>query len=403
MERKIITVGQKSGDLAGNDNFPIQAAIDYLSYIGGGTVKVGEGVYHIDSSVHLRSNVSIEGVDGKTVFKKCANLVSTLAADGDHHESQITLKDPEGFDPGQTVTIRAAGMDHGFEDTVAVITGKEGNILYLDRQIYRNNLMSENAIAEKNFSVICGYDCCNVSVKSIIIDGNKEGNSLVGGCRNGGIYLFRTSNAELENCTVRDYNGDGISYQGCMDVVIRSCECINNSGKGIHPGSGTERTTITGCKALNNSMDGIFLCWRVRHSVVEYCISAGNKMSGLSIGHKDTNNIIRNNEFSENDYYGIFFRNEPDPMGANFNIVENNLIEDNGKPGIADTMGYVGIRVRGGTNNVRFINNRIVFVKAPPHLTIGICMEEHTFDNYLEGNQFVNCRKEFHNHWLAGD
>jgi nitrous oxidase accessory protein NosD len=199
---------------------------------------------------------------------------------------------------------------------------------------------------------------------------------------------------------VHDYNGDGISYQNCRDVFVKQCECIENEGLGFHPGSGTTHTEITGCKAVGNGGDGIYLCWRVTKSLVENCVSVHNRACGLSIGHKDTHNIIRNNEFSNNQMHGIFFRNESFPMGADFNLVENNVVKDNGK---ADSdYGFCNIRLRGGTNNVRFANNKLIFKNAPADETVGICMEENTFDIFLEGNEFVNCKKDTHSHWKLG-
>jgi hypothetical protein len=174
MEKKVITVGLESGDLTGNNQLPIQAAIDYLSYIGGGTVKVGEGLYNIESAIHLRSNVNLEGVEGKTIFRKCDEVYCSITADADLHQSQITVCNPDIFDIGQTVTIKLYGKDKGFADTVAVIVGKEGNVCYLDRELQITHLLSDNPIATANFPVISGYDCENVCVRNIVIDGNKE-------------------------------------------------------------------------------------------------------------------------------------------------------------------------------------------------------------------------------------
>lgn len=396
----MLKVDIEHGDITGDTDLPIQAAIDYLSYIGGGTVKIGEGIYTINNTIHLRSNISIEGIAGKTVLRKCDNEISCLSTDADEHEEQITLQNIGGFHPGQTVTVRESGKNHGFGVTVAVITGMSGNVLYLDRKLYRSYLKSENAVVERNFPVISGYDCEDICLKNIVIEGNRENNSWLDGCRNAGIYFFQARNIEIDSCCVHNYNGDGISYQDCFDVTLKNCRCTGNGGKGIHPGSGTEQTVIIGCETTDNNLDGIFLCYRVRNSLVENCLSSGNGMSGLSIGHKDTHNIIRNNQFLDNHYYGIFFRNEPESMGADYNLVEGNLIKDNGCYTENDKMGYVGIRIRGFTNHVKFVGNRIVFENAPLNMTIGICTEKDTHDNVFENNEFVQCTKEFHTHWL---
>jgi parallel beta-helix repeat protein len=396
MEQCILNIGPTSGDLTGSSNLVIQAAIDYLSYLGGGTVKIADGNYEVESAIHLRSNVHLEGVSGKTVLKKCAEIISPLTADADLHEKQVSVKNPEYFQTGQSVTISISGKSLGFGDTVATIVGKEGNILYLDRQINATVLLEDGGIVFTNFPVISGYNCENIEIRNLTIDGNKANNSFVNGCRNAGFFLFEAQKVLVENCLVHSYNGDGISYQGSSDIVVSNCEILNNNGKGIHPGSGAKRTHIDNCHVAYNSLDGIFICWRVQHSVIEHCTSSHNGMSGLSIGHKDTFNVIRQNQFANNHYYGIFFRNEPDPMGANDNLVEFNQITDNG----SDGMGYVGIRIRGFTRDLKIRNNQISFVDAPTERTIGVCMEEHTSDIELENNEFIGCQKQTHTRWL---
>jgi len=394
MERKVINVGIKSGDLTGSTSLAIQAAIDCLSYVGGGTVRIEKGIYDINTAVHMRSNVVLEGVPGKTIFKKGKEEGSPTLYDADLHETKVVLKYPELFNVGQTVTVRKAGKHSFFNDTVAVITAREGNTCYLDRAMYVTHYVSDNAEVVSNFPIISGYNVEHAEIRGITIDGNKEFNSSTNGCRNAGIYLFESANILIENCVVHDYNGDGISYQNCRDIFVRYCECFENEGLGFHPGSGTTNTEITNCKATGNGRDGIFLCWRVTKSLVENCISVSNKASGLSIGHKDTHNIIRNNEFSNNLFHGIFFRNEPYPMGADFNLVENNLVKNNGSDG--SPYGLCNIRLMGGTNNVRLVNNRIIFENVPADKTVGICLEENTFDIFFEGNEFMNCKKEIY-------
>jgi hypothetical protein len=126
MEKKILKVGLNSGDLTGTTNLVIQAAIDYMYFIGGGTVSLGEGTFNIDSAVHLRSNVTLEGTPGKTILKKGKEVMSPVLADADLHENKVTVKDPQLFAPGQTVVVKYPDHATGFNDTVAVVTGREG-------------------------------------------------------------------------------------------------------------------------------------------------------------------------------------------------------------------------------------------------------------------------------------
>lgn len=396
MDKIVITVGESSGDLIGGSHQVIQAAVDYASYLGGGTVRLAEGVFRIESTVHLRSGVKLEGSSGRTVLRQCEERISAITADADLHERQVSVEHPELFPVGQTVAVRRRAESRGFGDTVAVVTGKDGNSLYLDRELHSTTLLAEGGIVTTQTPVISGYNCSGVEIRSLIVEGNRSNPTLANGCRSAGIFLFDAHDVRIEDCKVRDYNGDGISYQHSSAIRVVDCESVRNGGKGIHPGSGTRNTEILNSSFNDNGMDGIFLCWRVQDSIVENCTAVRNRMSGLSIGHKDIRNLIRSNRLSENNMYGIFFRNESEPMAANYNRVEHNLIEDNG----SEQAGYVGIRIRGGTHDVDLLANRISFSSAPPEQTIGICMEEHTNEIRLKDNEFVNCALETHSHWL---
>src|SRR3990172_2249878 len=60
-DRPTIRVGQREGDIIGADNRALQAAVDYVAGLGGGTVEIGEGVYVMRDSLHLRSHVTVRG------------------------------------------------------------------------------------------------------------------------------------------------------------------------------------------------------------------------------------------------------------------------------------------------------------------------------------------------------
>ena len=393
MEKAIINVGINSGDLTGNTEFAIQAAIDYISFLGGGTVKISEGVFTINSALHMRSNVILEGSGDKTVLVKADEISSPILADADLHESKITVKNPELFKPGMTVTVRKTnGRHEGFSDTVAVITGKKDNVLYFDRAMLITKSLADGIEAATAFPVISAYDCKDIAIKNLKVEGNKENNSSTNGCMHAGIYFFQTENALIEDVKVFNYNGDGISYQNSKNIDVIKCVCHQNASLGVHPGSGTTGTRIIDSIFTENGGDGIFFCWRVTQGLVDNCYSAKNRMSGFSIGHKDINNIIRNSRFEENNYYGMFFRLENDPMGANFNTVENNIFKDNGIPGSA--YGTAGVRLRGTTNNVKFINNKIIYEKYPEANTVGFIFEEGTHSITLEGTEFIGCKQE---------
>ena len=182
---------------------------------------------------------------------------------------------------------------------------------------------------------------------------------------------------------VRDYNGDGISFQQSNDVSVIGCICEGNTYLGLHPGSGSQRPRVRNCIARNNGTDGLFLCWRVRHGLFRDNVLEANGRFGISIGHKDSDNLFRFNVVRQNHQDGIFFRNETLGMAAHRNCLEENIIENNGVDREA-----AGIRIRGQTNDLIFRNNVIRDTRPGESQTqtVGIRIEEQVGQVILEGN-----------------
>ena len=65
-----ISVGLENADIIGSDNRALQAAVDYVGNLGGGTVNVGPGEFLMRDSLHLRSRVTVRGTTGQTILKK---------------------------------------------------------------------------------------------------------------------------------------------------------------------------------------------------------------------------------------------------------------------------------------------------------------------------------------------
>src|SRR5215208_1553577 len=66
--RAEIRVGIEDGDLRGSDHRTLQAAVDYVAGLGGGTVSIGPGRYVMRNALSLRDHVRIAGVPGQTVL-----------------------------------------------------------------------------------------------------------------------------------------------------------------------------------------------------------------------------------------------------------------------------------------------------------------------------------------------
>lgn len=366
-QRPHVTVGHKDADMVGNDNRVLQAAVDYAANLGGGVVEIGEGEFLMRDSLHLRPHVTVKGVTGRTVLRMAAGTVSALAIDGDFGEEQITVQNPDGFATGWGVAIwdKNAG---GFHTTVARITGHNGNTFSISKPLMADCMVEDGAKAATVFPVVSAYDTEGVRIEGLVIEGNKDANVQLNGCRGAGIFLYRAFGTVITDCAVQNYNGDGISFQQSNDVTVEDCLSERNAVLGIHPGSGSQRPIVRDCMARRNGSDGLFLCWRVRHGVFEDNVLEENGQFGISIGHKDSDNLLRRNTVRRNKQHGVFFRNETLGMAPHRNRLEENTIENNGG---------AEIRIRGEVNDLTFIKNTIRDTRQDGESPdVGILIEE---------------------------
>jgi hypothetical protein len=293
------------------------------------------------------------------------------------------VKDATGFEVGSGVAIwddRAGG----FHTTVARITGRTGNTFSIDKPLMADCMVGNRAQAATVFPVISGYELREARVEDLVIEGNKTANLPLNGCRGAGIFLYRGFGTVISNCTVRNYHGDGISFQQSNDVTVVACLSEKNADLGIHPGSGSQRPTVRDCIARENGTDGLFLCWRVRHGRFANNLLEDNGRFGISIGHKDSDNLLDGNRVLRNGEDGVYFRDETYGMAAHRNRLVDNVIEDNGTKRAA-----AGIRIRGETSGLIFEGNTIRDTRqgSTRSQVTGILIEESAGDVSLINNQ----------------
>jgi len=348
----VISVGLRGGDIVGADNRALQAALDYVADLGGGTLEITPGTYLMYDSLHLKSNVAVRGSE-KAVLRKCDGFSSRLVEDGDYGEERVTVADPSGFKEGMGIAVMDSKAE-GFHITVRTITGIDGGSLLLNGPLLTDCMVENDAVAKSAFPVVSGYYIQNAKVENVIIEGNRGKNDNLNGCRGGGIFLYRANNVRISKVEARDYNGDGISFQQSDDVLVEDCTCSGNANLGLHPGSGSQRPTVRNNESRDNGEVGLYLCWRVRNGTFENNRLLGNGETGISIGHKDTDNVFRNNMVVGNGTYGILFREEAEPMGGHRNLIQHNVIQNNG----GRDVGY-GIYIGGETHDIDIIDNVI--------------------------------------------
>lgn len=356
----IITVGPDGGDVRGNDSAALQAAADEVARRapgGGGLLLIKAGAYTMFDSLHIRCPMTVRGEGARTILLKCPQFKTTLVEDFDLSEYEAAVADSSGLRVGMGVSILDHHNSQGWNVTVRTILAINGQRIRLNGRPERDYTATNGAIMRNAFSLISGRCVEGVTIENLVVDGNLEQNRdcELDGCRGGGIYLHDVRRCTVRGVIARNVNGDGISWQTTEDVLVEDCEAYGNTVKGLHPGTGSPRTTVRNCRAHHNGWHGLFICWGVRHSRFENNICDDNARYGISIGHKDTDNLIADSTMRRNGVAGIEFRNEPAASAAHRVALCRNVIEDNGSP---ETPG-IGVKIDGGTEGTLLEANTI--------------------------------------------
>jgi parallel beta-helix repeat protein len=351
---QVVTVGGSGADVPGFTSEAIQIALDAVRARGGGIVKLYPGTYKIIGPVRLSDNTSLIGSGETTILQKCDGFKTSFIIDADWGMLKAVVKDVSGFKIGMGIQLYDSEHSQGWDVTTAVITDIQGNTIYFDNRTVNDYLASLNGTVTNSISIIEAVDADNVKIADLVIEGNKDKNEYLNGCRGGGIYIHESENCLIENVKINGFNGDTFSWQITENITVRGCEAANGGGLGFHPGTGSDHSIVENCISHGNKGDGIFLCWRVQNGIFRNNTVYGNGDNGISIGHKDTDNILENNHVYENGSHGVFFRNENEQNSGHRNTFRNNTIENNGT-----NKESCGFYIGGETNDINIINNTI--------------------------------------------
>ncbi|MBN2414141.1 right-handed parallel beta-helix repeat-containing protein [candidate division KSB1 bacterium] len=327
---RVVTVGGEGADIRGFTSAAIQKGIEALIPYNGGTVKLTAGVFEISAPVSLFSNVTLTGEGKETVLHKIDGFKTSFIIDADYGELVLTVKDPSVFAPGMGIQIFDEKQNNGWAVTTAKIIDIQDNNLYIDTYLVRDYRADQNGVISNACSIISAVSADNVHISNLSVDGNKQTNDFLNGCRGGGIYLHKVKNAIVENVLLKDFNGDGFSWQITEDVTVRYNEVLGCSNYGLHPGTGSFRSLIEGNKSHDNRVNGLFVCWRVQNGVVKNNSFYNNGQYGICTGHKDTDMLFEENHIYENGSDGVNFRSERESNAPHRNVFRNNVVENNG-------------------------------------------------------------------------
>ncbi len=266
-----------------------------------------------------------------------------------------------GFKVGDGVVLRAKNPDDGGDFVLKrSLVARSGNRFRLDSGLRENLWLAGKPTCMAMFPLLTAERAADVVIEDLALDGDRGNNERLDGNYAGCIFLQDCNRFTIRGVTARRYNGDGISFQVCHDVVVEGCHCHNNADLGVHPGSGSQRPLIRGNRLERNSI-GLFWCWGVKYGLAEKNQIEGNRDYGISIGHRDTDNVIRDNDVRDSGKVGLLFRDESrgQDFWPNRNRVESNRITNSGgEDGLA-------IDIRGKTHDLRIVGNRLRETRGP--------------------------------------
>jgi hypothetical protein len=382
--RLTVTVGPAKADLVGSTDRVIQAAVDYVARLGGGTVRVLPGTYRLRNSVFLPSRVRILGSGTDSVLVKEPSATTKLIVDGDHWDQEVTLADPKGFQVGDGVRLVSKDpYGKGTNIIQRTLIAVSGNRFKLDRRLgERFHLGGEPRIATI-FALLQCTDVADVTIEDIALDGAKARNDMIDGGQfdDGAIRLDSSNRISVRGVTVREFYCDGIVWGISHDVVVENCHLSDGARLAIHSGSGSQRSIVRGNR-VQRCGEGVYFCWGAQHGLYEKNVFEDCSY-GITIGHRDSDNLIRDNDIRRSREGGIRFRGGNRAFAPHRNRIEGNRIVDSGaEKGVA-------IDINGETDGVVLAKNQLRETRGPAS-RIGILIAAETrdvrcIDNRIEG------------------
>ena len=138
-ERLSITVGPRDADIVGADHRALQAAVDYVARLGGGSVQIRPGTYRLRNAVYLRNHVRLIGSGDEAILLKEPSKSVKLAADSDWYDQEITLTDAADFRIGDGICLRTKNPHNGGTDIAKrTLVARSGARFRLDHPLRQN-------------------------------------------------------------------------------------------------------------------------------------------------------------------------------------------------------------------------------------------------------------------------
>ena len=167
--RLTITVGRKDADLVGRDDKVLQAAVDYVARLGGGTVHVLPGVYTLRSAVFLPSKIRLLGSGADSIITKIPSETVALADDSDWYDQEITLEDAKSFRVGDGIVLQAKNPNNGGQTVIKrTLVARSGKRFKLSDGLRKNLWLTGKPTCSSLFPLLTSEYTAHVVIENII-------------------------------------------------------------------------------------------------------------------------------------------------------------------------------------------------------------------------------------------
>jgi hypothetical protein len=363
----------------------IQDAIDALGPAGG-RVILPPGEIVLDRGIELPSHVTLEGQGASTVLRKAPGHIYPLTGYHNYGMRDVPLTTTEGLVPGMTVAIRD-DQHGGFYETFARITWVEETWVGLDRGLHSDYRADMDPVLVTSYPLIFAIGAEDVAVRNLALDGNRDQQPAgIGACRGAALYALRTRGLTVTGVEERAFKGEGLGFQMCSDVHIADCRFADNTGNGYHPGAGSTGVRFDRCVAADNGAAGFFFCVRANHVTVRDSTFVANRVCGVSVGTRDSHNLLERCAMKDNDGPGLLFRETEEPVAMHDCRIAGCKISGN-----AGVSGHGQVDVLGEAHDLELVRNEIRgSVSSKP----GIFVSPSAHHVRISGNHITDCNPD---------
>jgi parallel beta-helix repeat protein len=347
---------------ATNMQTTINSAINSLSSTGG-KVLLREGTYNLSGAINMKTDVTLEGMEGATILKRMANYtngviyvtgrctIRGLSIDGNKSECTTTTNHGIYCYRASSALITQNTISNNMGCGIWLGTTSNSNGTNTLSNVITDNIISGNGAqgilfygVSSDSSYSCSYNkvCRNVCISNGTVgimfqDPSYRvscNNNLITGniCRSNGTYGIAMTGYNSTNGNV------GSNYNNAGSNNISGNSCTGNTSHGIYL-TYAINNTLTGNTCNSNTKSGIMLTSFSKNNVVSGNTCNKNTESGIEVLSSSTYNNVTGNVAVGNTLNGI-------NLAGSYGLICCNNVSQNTGGAIANT----------GTNNYIFGN-----------------------------------------------